>query len=431
MSVRRILPVASGKGGVGKTTFATNFALALSRVAPTALVDLDTGTSSVRNTVNAPVERDLYHFFRRGEPLERCLTPLPPRLDPHRHFSNFAFVAAPRHAMEEFTNLSDENRVRLMRAINGLPVTYVVLDLRAGMDSNVLDFLPHSNSGMLVFTPHHPAATMAAADIVKALLFRKLRLVFAAEGPLAGTLGAGQQLETINALLDRVEDAYDDSIPNLDAFLADLIQAFGDSGIVRALAENIVSFGVYFVLNMFDGVRESFDTAVAPFVTALQQSVSGRLAIHNLGWIVTSPEVHQANCQRFPVVLQRAAEAPVAEVDAVTARLDQLQVELGLARPPAPRQLKDYLLTIDPTRALVDQLEVLNAMHRDTATMQVRDNFAYIARRALHLLHTAAPDRFGQRRLLTPLELCQVLLSASGPARSREAGDGAGEVPLL
>lgn len=185
MKAKRILTVSSGKGGVGKSTFAVNFSLALARVAPTVLVDLDTGTSSVRNTIDVPVKKDLYHFFRKGEPLEACLTTLPDKLDPHGHFRNFAFVAAPKHAMEEFINFEDMHRYRLMRAINELPARFVVLDLRAGLDAAVLDFLPHSNSGILVFTPHHPAATAAAGDIVKALIFRKLRLVLSEEGPLA------------------------------------------------------------------------------------------------------------------------------------------------------------------------------------------------------------------------------------------------------
>ncbi len=425
--MRRILPVASGKGGVGKTTFATNFALALSRLGTTVLVDLDTGTSSVRNTIEAEVTRDLYHFFRRGEPLERCLTPLPERLDPHGSFRNFAFVAAPRHAMEEFTLLSDEHRIRLMRGINGLAADFVVLDLRAGLDANVLDFLPHSNSGILVFTPHHQAATMAAADIVKALLFRKLRLLFAADGPLAAAANL-QQLRAVNALLDRVEDAYDDSIPNLDAFLRDLVEAFGEAPLVTALADNVASFGVYFVLNLFDGVRESFEGAVAPFVRTLQAYVSSQLSVHNLGWIVASPEVHKANCERRPIVLHQWREEKPK--DPVSSELEELALRAGLTpRQRGTKSVTDYLVAIDREKALVEQLEVLKAMHRHTATLQVRDNFAYIARRAIHVLDTLPADRFGQRRLLTPLELFQVLVRGTRPVTGGDA-DGADAAPL-
>jgi len=51
---------------VGKTTLAINLALSLSRHGRTILVDLDTGTSSIRASLDAPVEKDLYHFFKKG-----------------------------------------------------------------------------------------------------------------------------------------------------------------------------------------------------------------------------------------------------------------------------------------------------------------------------------------------------------------------------
>jgi flagellar biosynthesis protein FlhG len=85
----RIIPVSSGKGGVGKTTFAIHYALVLARFGRTILIDLDMGTSSVRNSIDVPVLYDLYHFFRKNIPLQSCVTPLNNLLDPHQRYKNF------------------------------------------------------------------------------------------------------------------------------------------------------------------------------------------------------------------------------------------------------------------------------------------------------------------------------------------------------
>src|SRR5688572_19286844 len=172
---RRIIPISSGKGGVGKTTIALNYALSLSRHGRTVLIDLDTGTSSVRNCVDVPVVRDLYHFFKKGHRLDDCATALDRRIDPAGLYSDFAFIASPKHLIEDITNFTPARREQLIDGINALDARFIVLDLKAGLDLNVIEFLPYSNSGMLVFTPHLPAATLAAADVVKAILFRKLR----------------------------------------------------------------------------------------------------------------------------------------------------------------------------------------------------------------------------------------------------------------
>jgi flagellar biosynthesis protein FlhG len=97
VAIKRIIPISSGKGGVGKTTFAINFSLALSRHGKTVLVDLDTGTSAIRNAIDVPVGKDLYHFFRKGASLNECVTTLDDKIDPQRQFRNFGFVAGPMH----------------------------------------------------------------------------------------------------------------------------------------------------------------------------------------------------------------------------------------------------------------------------------------------------------------------------------------------
>jgi MinD-like ATPase involved in chromosome partitioning or flagellar assembly len=400
--MKRILTVSSGKGGVGKTTFAINFALSLSTVAPTILVDLDTGTSSVRNSILAPVSRDLYHFFRKSIPLSECVTTLPETLDPGGHFKNFGFVAGPKHLIDDITNFGSELRNRLRAAINKLPATYVILDMKAGLDPNVIDFLPYSNSGILVFTPHLPAATLAASDIVKAILFRKLRILFAPDSPFYKRISANPRYPSmVNSLLDSVEDVYDESIGNIDEFLVDLSQNLGPSPIVDLLRDTVEYFRVYYVLNMFNGVKESYDTAIAPFVANILENVSASINITNLGWILKSERIHAANCRQRPILLEEDPPPPPTRPDPVgeqVAALERQFLNLRVEKPPRPEIPRTYQ-TIDPSRALAQQLDSLRAMYADQKESGVRENFSYITHRALHLVEGMRSSEFGETKI--------------------------------
>ena len=407
-TTKRIIPISSGKGGVGKTTFALNYALSLARHGRTLLLDLDTGTSSVRNCLDTPVDRDLYHFFKKGFTLTDCVTTLSPKLDPRGQYANFGFVAAPKHMIEDITNFTPARREQLIDAINGLDVPFVVLDLKSGLDANVIEFLPYSNSGVLVFTPHLPAATLAASDIVKAILFRKLRAIFAHDSPVYAELN-GIKPEFVNALIDRVEDVYDDSVQNLDAFAADLGNALGDHPIVQVVTKTIDTFNVHFVLNMFNGVKESYDTAIKPFVQNLVENVSGNMTILNLGWVIAHPEINKANMKRVPVVLQ-AEEKPAAapKKDAAATELSRLAaqylgVKPGTVRPPTNPFKPDPRIYLD------NQLDTLKKMYDDMKGASYRENFKYLAYRSLHVMTSRRAGDFGDTRIFKQAEIGQAL----------------------
>ncbi|QQR72583.1 MAG: P-loop NTPase [Holophagales bacterium] len=413
---KRIIPVASGKGGVGKTTFAINFALALSRRAPTVLVDLDTGTSSVRTTLSTPVRRDLYHFHRKGTPLSDCITPLDGGLDGDGEFRNFGFVAGPLHFIADLAQPDATFRRRVAAEINTLPADYVVVDLRAGLDENVLDFLPYTNSGVLVFTPHHPTATLAASDIVKAILFRTLRLIFAPGSAVFSLPGMADSHDLIKELLEVTEDVYDESIPNLDALIKDMRDVFGPQPLLDVITDVLEDFRVHYVLNMFNGVQEGYERTLKPFVENVARNVSARPTLTQLGWVVEDERIHQANCSGRPILLDRRQirKRPAAEADPVMAELEALASSmLGISRrprraPALPASVPTPVAPerLDPTELLDAQLASLKAMYSDRSNDTVRENFSYLVFRALNLIAPPrAPSEFGQTAVAQPEQI--------------------------
>lgn len=416
--VRRILPVSSGKGGVGKTTFAVNFALTLSRVAPTVLIDLDTGTSSVRTALKLPVERDLYHFWKKGEPLASCVTRLPAALDPEGHLAGFGFVAGPRHYIEELTVLGDAFRRRLAQEVQTLGAEYVVLDLKAGLDRSVIDLLPYTNSGILVFTPGNPAATLAAADLVKAILFRSLRILFAEGSALLSEAGLEGHGPRVREMLEQAEDVYEEGVPNLDAFLAELTHLLGPHPILDVLADLLAEFRVHSVLNMFNGVEDSFEGAVVPLVKSLAEGVSSRLRLTQLGWVVYDERVAAANANGVPIVLDRRGKPPPPPpaLDRVANELAAIESAYLPARrgaasgkpsaAPAPRAESAAVEVAPAEDALAGQLLALKAMYSGRRDETVRENFTYLVYRALALMGAdRSPAEFGQTALASGKEL--------------------------
>lgn len=404
----RIITIASGKGGVGKTTFAINYALSLSRYGKTILVDMDTGTSSIRNSIDTPVQRDLYHFFRKGYRLKDCVTTLDPRLDPKGRFPDFAFIAGPMRMIEDIANLDKSRRNNLIDAINSLSAKYVVLDLKAGLDENVIDFLPFSNTGILIFTPHLQAATITASDLVKTVLFKKLRNIFSFHSPIFEEIGIGVDFYyRINTLIDKVEDVYDDDFANLDDFLVWLAGELNNSRVVQVIANTIEYFRTFFVLNMFNETMESYQKAVKPFVENIVNHVSSRISIVNLGCMLNSEKMHLAGCQNIPVLLYddvlgcKKGKTTAATIKKITQDLEGSEK----GTPEIPESFEKP----DPGRQLQRQLDILKQIYTQTRNITIEQNFEYLIERSLYLLKNPRPSHFGDTRLFKHGEIVDVL----------------------
>lgn len=412
--MKRIIPISSGKGGVGKTSFAVNLALCLSRYGRTVLIDLDTGTSSIRNVIGAPIKKDLYHFLKKNEPLQNCITTLPAPLDPDGRFTRFGFIAAPSHLISSITNMSEESRNQVIDGINGLRVDYVILDLKAGLDPHVLDFLPQSNTGILVFTPNHPAATVAASQIAKAILFRKFREVFNPGSTIYERFGR-QRLNpvAVNHMIDRAEDIYEGGFANIDAFLDFIRQRLPGHPFAKILYKMVDSFQVYYMLNRFNGVESSFETAVKPFVENISRHVSTCLGIHNLGWVVDSQRYHQANMENIPFALQqayRAVKPRPKKKKSIAKELEELYALSGLI--PRGKPVKNA--KTPPRKAVHDalegQLRAIESLYQAKSEESEMDNFEYIISCIRYLFQHKRISAFGDVRILKKGELVPLVL---------------------
>jgi MinD-like ATPase involved in chromosome partitioning or flagellar assembly len=413
----RILPVSSGKGGVGKTTFALNFALALAKSSRTVLLDLDTGTSSLRNFLDVRVERDLSHYLKQGTALDDCRQGLPAAMDPEQAFANFSFIASPRGFVTDMVNFSPEVKERLIAGINGLQADFLVVDMKAGLDRNVLDFLPLSNSGILLFTPRLKAATASAAEMAKAVLFRMLDVMLSSpllRESLEAEPGA-PRAQAFGRLRDFIAGGGDGSGRNLDDLLGEAADLFPDDNVLRVMRYYVENYKVYYVLNQFNSVAESVENAIKPFVEEIFRSASARISFHNLGWVVEDEQVRRSGETGVPYLVRqhygrkKPAAAPVDD-DA------RLRAMFGLqpARPkPEPRK--------DLARELSGQLDLLRRIYVFNAGKDPGTNLDFIAARARDLSANSV-HQFGMKRIFSAGEFLERFQSQLRPAAT-PAGD--------
>ncbi|MGA2973815.1 MAG: P-loop NTPase [Spirochaetia bacterium] len=214
-----ILPIGSGKGGVGKSLLATNLSIALAEAGrKVALADLDLGASNAHTMLGIrAVSRGIGTFL--SVPHTRFDQVV---LD--TEYRGLSFIPGDAE-VPGIAILKAAQKKRLIRCLESLAVDFLVLDLGPGSGANALDFFLLSPGGILVTTP-------ALTSILNAYLFLKnavFRLMYAAVDRQSRAFavleetrkegGAGLQRTFVPRILERIsrED------PQSHARLTDLI----------------------------------------------------------------------------------------------------------------------------------------------------------------------------------------------------------------
>ncbi len=154
----RIVAIASGKGGVGKSNVAVNLAVRLSMMGRrVALLDADLGTANADVLCNVTPVCDLAHVVAGKGTLADAMLDAPGgfRLIPGA--SGLAKMAA----------LGDFERASLIQQISQLEQDFdlILIDTGAGVSPNVLSFIFSADQLLVVTTPEPTAITDAYAVI--------------------------------------------------------------------------------------------------------------------------------------------------------------------------------------------------------------------------------------------------------------------------
>jgi len=167
----QVLPIASGKGGVGKSLFATNVAIALAQAGKNViLADLDLGASNLHLILGMGSIKDGIGSFLCNSDMDFK------KIIFNTEYKNLKFIPGDGE-IPGMANLDNTQKTRLVRELYMLEADYLILDLGAGTSFNTVDFFLSSSIGVIVTAPAL-TATLNAYLFLKNVVFRLMATSF-------------------------------------------------------------------------------------------------------------------------------------------------------------------------------------------------------------------------------------------------------------
>lgn len=166
----QIIPVASGKGGVGKSLLSANLAIALGQAGKKVLLaDLDLGASNLHLVLGVQSPKEgIGTFLTRTTSFDDIII--------KTAYPNVSFIAGDAE-IPGLTSLKANQKNNLTKNLLKSDADYLILDLGAGTHLGILDFFLMSPQGIVVTAPS-VTATLNAYLFLKNAVFRLMYSCF-------------------------------------------------------------------------------------------------------------------------------------------------------------------------------------------------------------------------------------------------------------
>ncbi|MGL1894681.1 MAG: MinD/ParA family protein [Spirochaetaceae bacterium] len=156
----RIIAVASGKGGVGKTNISANLAITYAKLGKKVVIlDADLGLANVNVILGIIPKYNLYHVIRKQKTMEEIIYETEYGIRMIAGASGFSRIA----------NLTEDERQIFISSFQTFDdADILIVDTSAGVSESVLSFLAAADDVIIVTTPE-PTAITDAYGIIKVM----------------------------------------------------------------------------------------------------------------------------------------------------------------------------------------------------------------------------------------------------------------------
>lgn len=275
----QILPIASGKGGVGKSLLSANLAIALGQAGKkVVLADLDLGASNLHLALGHNVKNNSIGTYLTDKSSFQSIIEA-------TEYENVSFIAGDSQ-IPGLTTLKAAQKTKLLRNFHSIDADFLILDLGAGTHQIILDMFLQSPQGILVTAPT-VTATLDGYLFLKNSVFRLLNTTFK-----RGTAGHAY-LEQLKQNSDAMKSIY---IPKLvdNLFAVDPVNT-------ALFKSRINQFKPRLVMNMIDDPKD------ADRAQRIRNSCSQYLGmdLEYLGLMYRDQLQDKALSSRLPVIIYK------------------------------------------------------------------------------------------------------------------------------
>ncbi len=154
----RVIAITSGKGGVGKTNIAANFAYIFSKMGQRVLLlDADTGLANIDVILGIAPEYSLFHVLHGEKTLSQVTVQGPGGIK----------ILPATSGIQEMAELSGDQKLTLLKELDGFieDLDFVFIDTAAGIAENVMYFNMLAEEMIVVVSPEPTSLTDAYALI--------------------------------------------------------------------------------------------------------------------------------------------------------------------------------------------------------------------------------------------------------------------------